>query len=200
MSAYVTPLVAKLAAEHGVDLDHVKGTGVGGRIRKDDVLAAAGKLEHRAPTRFAMPRTPSRGAAYALNPLADRIRAQAALDPAQPAPRSLPPTLFAGGDLPAWTASGIEPSALLDVPWQARHALAEAPTRAAALAIRDQCSGPDAADTAVIFYGDHPGNTDYGDRIAQWQVQGLSDGQLANSALSGAADERSRREWERYRQ
>ncbi|KUN86974.1 2-oxoglutarate dehydrogenase, E2 component, dihydrolipoamide succinyltransferase [Streptomyces griseoruber] len=39
--AYVTPLVRKLAAENGVDLGSVKGTGVGGRIRKQDVLAAA---------------------------------------------------------------------------------------------------------------------------------------------------------------
>ncbi|WP_328668672.1 2-oxoglutarate dehydrogenase, E2 component, dihydrolipoamide succinyltransferase [Streptomyces sp. NBC_00328] len=39
--AYVTPLVRKLAAENGVDLAAVKGTGVGGRIRKQDVVAAA---------------------------------------------------------------------------------------------------------------------------------------------------------------
>jgi 2-oxoglutarate dehydrogenase E2 component (dihydrolipoamide succinyltransferase) len=38
---YVTPLVRKMAAEHGVDLGSVQGTGVGGRIRKQDVLAAA---------------------------------------------------------------------------------------------------------------------------------------------------------------
>jgi 2-oxoglutarate dehydrogenase E2 component (dihydrolipoamide succinyltransferase) len=38
---YVTPLVRKLAQEHGVDLTAVRGTGVGGRIRKQDVLAAA---------------------------------------------------------------------------------------------------------------------------------------------------------------
>ncbi|MGH3527081.1 MAG: 2-oxoglutarate dehydrogenase, E2 component, dihydrolipoamide succinyltransferase [Pseudonocardiaceae bacterium] len=37
---YVTPLVRKLANEHGVDLSTVQGTGVGGRIRKQDVLAA----------------------------------------------------------------------------------------------------------------------------------------------------------------
>jgi pyruvate dehydrogenase E2 component (dihydrolipoamide acetyltransferase) len=37
---YVTPLVRKLASEHGVDLSTVQGTGVGGRIRKQDVLAA----------------------------------------------------------------------------------------------------------------------------------------------------------------
>ncbi|MBB6568364.1 2-oxoglutarate dehydrogenase, E2 component, dihydrolipoamide succinyltransferase [Kribbella sandramycini] len=38
---YVTPLVRKLAAEHQVDLASVQGTGVGGRIRKQDVIAAA---------------------------------------------------------------------------------------------------------------------------------------------------------------
>jgi pyruvate dehydrogenase E2 component (dihydrolipoamide acetyltransferase) len=38
---YVTPLVRKMAAEHGVDLSSLEGTGVGGRIRKQDVLDAA---------------------------------------------------------------------------------------------------------------------------------------------------------------
>ena len=38
---YVTPLVRKLASEHGIDLNSLTGTGVGGRIRKSDVLAAA---------------------------------------------------------------------------------------------------------------------------------------------------------------
>jgi 2-oxoglutarate dehydrogenase E2 component (dihydrolipoamide succinyltransferase) len=40
-SAYVTPLVRKLAAEHGIELASVQGTGVGGRIRKQDILDAA---------------------------------------------------------------------------------------------------------------------------------------------------------------
>ncbi|MFI2614668.1 2-oxo acid dehydrogenase subunit E2 [Streptomyces sp. NPDC018584] len=40
-TAYVTPLVRKLASENGVHLSEVKGTGVGGRIRKQDVIAAA---------------------------------------------------------------------------------------------------------------------------------------------------------------
>jgi pyruvate dehydrogenase E2 component (dihydrolipoyllysine-residue acetyltransferase) len=39
--SYVTPLVRKLAAQHGVELSDLTGTGVGGRIRKQDVLEAA---------------------------------------------------------------------------------------------------------------------------------------------------------------
>ena len=39
--SYVTPIVRKLAAEAGVNLATIKGTGVGGRIRKEDILAAA---------------------------------------------------------------------------------------------------------------------------------------------------------------
>ncbi|MEV4121216.1 2-oxoglutarate dehydrogenase, E2 component, dihydrolipoamide succinyltransferase [Micromonospora sp. NPDC049645] len=44
-AGYVTPLVRKLAAEHGVDLAALNGTGVGGRIRKQDVLEAAEKAK-----------------------------------------------------------------------------------------------------------------------------------------------------------
>ncbi|MBM7490052.1 2-oxoglutarate dehydrogenase E2 component (dihydrolipoamide succinyltransferase) [Micromonospora luteifusca] len=44
-AGYVTPLVRKLASEHGVDLSSVNGTGVGGRIRKQDVLDAAEKAK-----------------------------------------------------------------------------------------------------------------------------------------------------------
>ena len=40
-AGYVTPLVRRMAAENGVDLATVRGTGVGGRIRKQDVLDAA---------------------------------------------------------------------------------------------------------------------------------------------------------------
>ncbi|WP_412759454.1 2-oxoglutarate dehydrogenase, E2 component, dihydrolipoamide succinyltransferase [Nocardiopsis rhodophaea] len=53
--AYVTPLVRKLAGEHGVDLSQVQGTGVGGRIRKQDVLEAARKLKEAPAAPAAAP-------------------------------------------------------------------------------------------------------------------------------------------------
>ncbi len=42
--AYATPLVRKLAAERGVDLSTVQGTGVGGRIRKEDITSTTPTL------------------------------------------------------------------------------------------------------------------------------------------------------------
>ncbi|WP_413453039.1 2-oxoglutarate dehydrogenase, E2 component, dihydrolipoamide succinyltransferase [Georgenia phoenicis] len=47
-TSYVTPIVRKLAKDKGVDLDSLQGTGVGGRIRKEDVLAAAEKAQQQA--------------------------------------------------------------------------------------------------------------------------------------------------------
>jgi 2-oxoglutarate dehydrogenase E2 component (dihydrolipoamide succinyltransferase) len=49
-AGYVTPLVRRLAAEHGVDLNSLAGTGVGGRIRKQDVLDAAKAAPATVPT------------------------------------------------------------------------------------------------------------------------------------------------------
>jgi 2-oxoglutarate dehydrogenase E2 component (dihydrolipoamide succinyltransferase) len=39
--SFTTPIVRKLAKEQGVDLSQIKGTGVNGRVRKDDVLNVA---------------------------------------------------------------------------------------------------------------------------------------------------------------
>ncbi|MBN8882461.1 MAG: 2-oxoglutarate dehydrogenase, E2 component, dihydrolipoamide succinyltransferase, partial [Salana multivorans] len=58
---YVTPLVRKLAQQHGVDLASVKGSGVGGRVRKQDVLAAAEAA--KAPAAEAAAPAASSGAA-----------------------------------------------------------------------------------------------------------------------------------------
>ncbi|MBN9738642.1 MULTISPECIES: 2-oxoglutarate dehydrogenase, E2 component, dihydrolipoamide succinyltransferase [unclassified Pseudonocardia] len=60
---YVTPLVRKLAQENGVDLESVTGSGVGGRIRKQDVLAAAEQKSAPAPAAPAAPSAPAAGGA-----------------------------------------------------------------------------------------------------------------------------------------
>lgn len=52
---YVTPLVRKLAADNNIDLNEVTGTGVGGRIRKQDVLAAAEAKKAPPPAPAAQP-------------------------------------------------------------------------------------------------------------------------------------------------
>ncbi|MDT0201754.1 2-oxoglutarate dehydrogenase, E2 component, dihydrolipoamide succinyltransferase [Nocardioides sp. AE5] len=70
-AGYVTPLVRKLANQHGVDLSTVTGSGVGGRIRKQDVLDAAKAQEAPAAPAPA----PAASAAPAATPA-----------PAQPSP------------------------------------------------------------------------------------------------------------------
>jgi len=53
--AYVTPIVRKLANDLGVNLASVKGTGIGGRIRKEDIEALAPKNASAAPSSAAAP-------------------------------------------------------------------------------------------------------------------------------------------------
>ena len=67
-SGYVTPLVRKLANQQGVDIASLAGTGVGGRIRKQDVLAAAEAKAAPAPAAAA----PAPSAAPAARPSADQ--------------------------------------------------------------------------------------------------------------------------------
>jgi pyruvate dehydrogenase E2 component (dihydrolipoamide acetyltransferase) len=84
---YVTPLVRKLASEHGVDLATITGTGVGGRIRKSDVLAAAesAPISTASPVQTASP-APSAPAPVApanTPPASVRTAAPAASAPTQ---------------------------------------------------------------------------------------------------------------------
>ena len=80
-SAYVTPLVRKMADQHGVDLGSVTGTGVGGRIRKQDVLDAAAAASRRPqprPPPAARPPPPRSAPLLLLRPPAVRRRRCAA--------------------------------------------------------------------------------------------------------------------------
>ncbi|CAM5234595.1 Dihydrolipoamide acetyltransferase component of pyruvate dehydrogenase complex OS=Streptomyces alboniger OX=132473 GN=sucB PE=3 SV=1 [Streptomyces alboniger] len=66
--AYVTPLVRKLASENGVNLSEVTGSGVGGRIRKQDVIAAA-EAKKSAPAPAAAAPAASKAPALEASPL-----------------------------------------------------------------------------------------------------------------------------------
>jgi 2-oxoglutarate dehydrogenase E2 component (dihydrolipoamide succinyltransferase) len=69
--AYVTPLVRKLANELGVNLANVKGTGIGGRIRREDVesLSKPAAPAYAAPAPTAAAPTAARPATVAVSPL-----------------------------------------------------------------------------------------------------------------------------------
>jgi pyruvate dehydrogenase E2 component (dihydrolipoamide acetyltransferase) len=101
---YVTPLVRKLAAEHGVDLAAVTGTGVGGRIRKQDVLEAARAVREQAPAAAAPAAVPAAPAAPAAN--GSGAPAPAAAGPATTAPATTAPAA------PAAPARPVVPSTL----------------------------------------------------------------------------------------
>jgi len=59
---YVTPIVRKLASDMGVDLARVTGTGIGGRIRKEDVIAAGSQTSTPAASTAAAPAATSQAA------------------------------------------------------------------------------------------------------------------------------------------
>jgi len=94
-SGYVTPLVRKMAAQHGVDLATLVGTGVGGRIRKQDVLdAAAQQGTDTAPSR------PAAAAAAAAAPAAPATAGTPAAPAAPAAPAQAPAPAASGAPSP----------------------------------------------------------------------------------------------------
>ena len=71
---YVTPLVRKIAAENNIDLSTITGTGVGGRIRKQDVLDAAKKAQE--PKQEAAPAASAAAPAASSTPAASTTTPQ----------------------------------------------------------------------------------------------------------------------------
>ena len=103
---YVTPLVRKLADDYGIDLSAVKGSGVGGRIRKQDILDAAAELgtgpgAGSSTPRHAGPPAPTADAAPAVPP----VPAPPPAPQAAPAPAAKP----AANDRPADQSHAVPP-------------------------------------------------------------------------------------------
>ncbi|NLC56452.1 MAG: 2-oxo acid dehydrogenase subunit E2, partial [Armatimonadetes bacterium] len=69
----VTPLAARLAAEKGVDLRQVQGTGPGGRITRDDILQAAERPAAPPPPAAAPAPAPTAGVSVQLSPMRQAI-------------------------------------------------------------------------------------------------------------------------------
>jgi pyruvate dehydrogenase E2 component (dihydrolipoyllysine-residue acetyltransferase) len=83
-SQILSPLVRKLASEHGVDLERVSGTGTGGRITKNDVLGFVATQGAAAPV------TSAPAAAPAAQPVQPAPATAPVAQPAQPAPAPAP--------------------------------------------------------------------------------------------------------------
>ncbi len=73
-----SPLVRKIAREHGINLSQISGTGLGGRISKQDILSF---IENQAPT-AASPSAPARASA----PVEQTAQPSRPASPAAPAP------------------------------------------------------------------------------------------------------------------
>jgi 2-oxoglutarate dehydrogenase E2 component (dihydrolipoamide succinyltransferase) len=70
--ARYSPLVLKMAAEHGIDLSQIRGTGLGGRVTKRDVVNFLESPKAAAPSPAAAAAPPARPAAAIPQPAADR--------------------------------------------------------------------------------------------------------------------------------
>ena len=102
--AFVSPVVARIASEHGVDPSQVPGTGSGGRVTKKDILAFV-------ESGGAQQETPAPEPAQAEAPAAAQPQAPAPAPPAkEPAPPAKPPApapVAAGETLPGETVEPI---------------------------------------------------------------------------------------------
>jgi hypothetical protein len=143
------------------------------RVRAMAAPAAAAPTTASAPPagRVAAATAQDLTGAYALNPLVAQTQADGVYASAYEASGGAVPTLFRSGDLPAFTASGVEPGLLRNIPWAARHALAAEPDRARVLDLFEQLSGPD-ADLALAELANHDGNKEYTNRVVAWKNEG----------------------------
>ena len=90
----ISPLARRLAREHDIDLNQIAGTGNGGRVRKEDILAYVSQRQTAPATSPTMPSRP----------------AQPVASPAQ-SPQSLPLPTYTGYEVPAAPKTEPAPTA-----------------------------------------------------------------------------------------
>lgn len=98
-----SPLVRRMAREHGIDLRQIRGTGIGGRITKHDVLAFLERRQTAASTVVAPPAapvvTPAAPPAPAPAPATPPVMPPAAPALAAPAVAAPPPAALPGDEV-----------------------------------------------------------------------------------------------------
>jgi pyruvate dehydrogenase E2 component (dihydrolipoamide acetyltransferase) len=111
---FVSPVVARIASEHGVDPGQVQGTGRGGRVTKKDILAfvEGGGPQAAAPEQPAAAQPTAQPAAGAAPPAAPAAPEQPPAAPPQPEPAAVPQAAAAAPPKPApapQPQAGLEP-------------------------------------------------------------------------------------------
>jgi len=113
---FVSPVVARIAAEHGVDPAAIPGTGTGGRVTKKDILAyvqaaqAAAAAEAAAPAQPVPAAAPEPAPAPALPPAPEPVPVPAAAAPAPTAPAPVPAAAAPAPPAPAPVAPATPPA------------------------------------------------------------------------------------------
>jgi pyruvate dehydrogenase E2 component (dihydrolipoamide acetyltransferase) len=110
---FVSPVVARIASEHGVDPSTVEGTGKGGRVTKKDILAF---VETGGPAKIEEAITPAPPAPAPAPPPAPPTAAPAAPPPPQAAPEPAPPAAPPPPPPPPPTAAPTAPPAPAPAP------------------------------------------------------------------------------------
>lgn len=152
---------AQMAANAAVTTDILEtlapGALVGGGVH-------AGPQTYRAPVAAATPAGAS-AEAYSRNPLLDEARASRPYLVTLASAEGPAATLFESGDLPAFTASGQDPQALLRLPWKVRHAAARADQAEWARLFDEYQNDP---ISAGMDYTHDPANQEYAGRVSSW--------------------------------
>jgi pyruvate dehydrogenase E2 component (dihydrolipoamide acetyltransferase) len=99
--SFVSPVVARIASEHGVDISQIQGTGRGGRVTKKDILGfvESGGQAAAPPEAPAAPEAP---------PAPERAPAEPEPEPA-PAPAAAPPTPAPAAAQPTPAPADVQP-------------------------------------------------------------------------------------------
>jgi len=90
----ISPVVAKIAAEHNVDIAQVPGTGLGGRVTKKDILAFVEQREKGVAPKAELPPWEQPGTGDLFKPT-DEVALPMAVPPTAPPAPALPPTVTA---------------------------------------------------------------------------------------------------------